>query len=223
VAYLFETCQDATEFQVYTGSVTPTYEGLSQSDFSSLDLNHPVVIRHDRGFLRLIARQYYRVAFEATRKADPDHLILGDRYLVGDLPFEVVEEALPYVDAISVQPYKIVFDRVFFDDLHTQTGKPILICDHAINFPTDAHPKTIWPQCPNEKEAAQAYTAYLWALFECPYIIGYHRCQYIDRVVSGSSLLKQGFLRADETPYDTLIEQVQQTNREILSVFRGIV
>jgi hypothetical protein len=223
VAYLFETCQDATEFQVYTGSVTPTYEGLSQSDFSSLDLNHPVVIRHDRGFLRLIARQYYRVAFEATRKADPDHLILGDRYLVGDLPFEVVEEALPYVDAISVQPYKIVFDRVFFDDLHTQTGKPILICDHAINFPTDAHPKTIWPQCPNEKEAAQAYTAYLWALFECPYIIGYHRCQYIDRVVSGSSLLKQGFLRADETPYDTLIEQVRQTNREILSVFRGIV
>jgi hypothetical protein len=190
VAYLFEACKDFTEMQVYTKSTMPTYEGVLQSDFSGLNLNHPVVMRHDRGFLRLIARQYYLIAFEATRKEDPDHLLFGDRYLLGDLPCEVLEEALPFVDVISVQPYEILFDRVFFDDLRAKTGKSILICDHAINFPADTHSETVWPQCPNEKEAARAYTAYLWALFECPFIIGSHRCQYIDRAVPGGSLLK---------------------------------
>jgi hypothetical protein len=219
VAYLHEACRDAAEMQVYTGGATPADDGLLQFDGSGLDLDHPVVMRHDRGFLRLIARQYYRIAFEATRKADPDHLLFGDRYLVGDLPLEVLEEALPFVDVLSVQPYATTFDREFFDNLYVHTGKPILICDHAINFPTDIHPETVWPQCPNEKEAARAYAVYLWALFQCPYIIGYHRCQYIDRVVSGGSLLKQGLLRADDIPHNILIEQVRQTNRQILSVF----
>jgi hypothetical protein len=219
VAYLHEACRDAAEMQVYTGGAMPADDELLQSDFSGLNLDHPVVMRHDRGFLGTIARQYYGTAFEATRKVDSDHLLFGDRYLVGDLPPEVLKEALPFVDVISVQPYETTFDRAFFDDLYAQTGKPLLICDHAINFPTQTHPETVWPQCPSEKEAAQAYSAYLWALFECPYIIGYHRCQYIDRVIPGSSLLKQGFLRADETPYDTLVDQVRKTNRAILAAF----
>ncbi len=37
---------------------------------------------------------------------------------------------------------------------------------------------------------------------------GYHRRQYIDRTVSGSSILKQGLIQADESPYKVLIEQV---------------
>lgn len=221
VAYLHEVCRDAAEMEAYTGGAGLPPDGLLGSDFARLDLDCPVVARHDRGFLRTIARQYYRIAFEATRKADANHLLFGDRYLVGDLPPEVLKEALPFVDVLSVQPYEVGFDRAFFDDLHARTGKPILICDHAINFPTAAHPQTVWPQCPGEQEAAQAYAAYLWALFECPYMVGYHRCQYIDRVVPGSSLLKQGFLQADETPYDTLLDQVRRTNREILAAFSG--
>jgi hypothetical protein len=218
-AYLLEVCKDSGEMQIYAESEMFTVEGILQCDFSGLNLNHPVVMGHDLGFLRLIARQYYRTAFEATRKADPGTLILGDRYLVGDLPGEVLEEALPYVDVISVQPVEIMFDRAFFDALHASTGKPILICDHAVNFPTEDYPETVWPQRSDEKDAALAYKDYLRALFECPYIIGYHRCQYIDRPVPGASLLKQGLLHANETPYDTLIAQIRQTNREILSVF----
>jgi hypothetical protein len=220
VAYLREVCRDPAEIQVYAGGATPTCDGLLQVDFAGLDLDHPVVMRHDRAFLRLIARQYYGVAFEATRRADPDHLLFGDRYLVGDMPPEVLQEALPFVDVLSVQPYESTFDRAFFDDLYARTGKPILICDHAINFPTETHPQTVWPQRPTEQEAAQAYAAYLWALFESPYVIGYHRCQYIDRVLSGSSLLKQGFLRADETPYDILLDTVRQIHRQLLRRFR---
>jgi hypothetical protein len=219
VAYLREVCR-VDEMRIYTGGERPASDVLLQSDFTRLDLDHPVVARHDREFLHLIARQYYSIAFEATRRADPEHLLFGDRYLAGDLPNQVLKEALPFVDVLSIQPYGTTFDRAFFDQLHAQTGKPILICDHAINFPSRGHPETVWPQCPSEQEAAEAYNAYLWALLERPYIVGYHRCQYIDRVVPGSSLLKQGLLRADETPYSSLVDQVRKTNREILSAWK---
>jgi hypothetical protein len=222
VAYLCGVCREAAEMQVYTKGAMPAHNALLQSDFSRLDLDHPVVRHHDRGFLHTIARRYYRTAFEATRHADPDHLLFGDRYLVGDLPPEVLEEALPFVDALSVQSYGTTFDRAFFDGLYARTGKPILICDHAINFPTNEHPETLWPQCPSEQEAARAYAAYLWALFERPYMLGYHRCQYIDRVIPDGSTLKQGFLRADETPYNTLLDQVRKSNRGILTAFQEL-
>ena len=97
-----------------------------------------------------------------------------------------------------------------------------MICDHAINFHTDTHPETVWPQCADEGGAAQAYDVYLRAVFDRPYIVGYHRCQYIDRTVSGRSLLKQGLLRSDESPYTILIEQVRRTNKEILAAFRAM-
>ena len=34
----------------------------------------------DLAFLRLIAREYFRVMGETNQKHDPDHLIFGDRF-----------------------------------------------------------------------------------------------------------------------------------------------
>ena len=39
--------------------------------------------------------------------------------------------------------------------------------------------------------------------------------------VPGTSLLKQGLLQADETPYPTLTARVKETNREIQDAFFG--
>ena len=221
VDYLLEAAFEAGPvYRAALGGTALNRDNLLESTFARLDLSHPAVMRHDRGFLRRIARQYYAVAHMATRKADPDHLIFGDRYLIGDHPPEVLEEAAPFIDVLSVQPYGSAFDRAAFDALHALTGKPILICDHAINFATPAHPHTVWPQAPDEAAAARAYHAYLTAAAQCPYITGYHRCQYIDRPIPGTDLLKQGLLQADETPYAVLLEQVRATNRAVAETFR---
>ncbi|MFX1280522.1 MAG: hypothetical protein ACFFA3_14020 [Promethearchaeota archaeon] len=219
VTFLYELINDHDELKIYSGIKNPKYKDLLKSDFSKLNLAHPVVKKHDSEFLRLIARQYYSIAAQVTKKLDPDHLIFGDRYLAGDHPIEVLQEALPFVDAISVQPYDVIFNPEYFNNLHSITGKPILICDHAINFPTKKFPETIWLQCPNELEAAKAYTEYLKALIECPYILGYHRCQYIDQETSTGSPLKQGFLRTNEKPYKVLLKHVRKTNLEVMKTF----
>ena len=58
----------------------------------------------DLAFLRIIAREYFRVMGEANRKHDSEHLIFGDRFAFNTIVPEVLEEMLPWVDAIAIQP-----------------------------------------------------------------------------------------------------------------------
>ena len=89
----------------------------------------------DQAFLRLIAREYFRVVGSANRKYDPDHLIFGDRLSFYTYDADVLEEMLPWIDAIAFQPH---FWRGFpqkeFDEIYELSGKPILLCDWAIRF-----------------------------------------------------------------------------------------
>jgi hypothetical protein len=192
-------------------------DALLARDFADLDLSHPTVASDDRQFLRLIAREYYRIVGAATRREDPEHLVFGDRYLADDHPVEVIEEALPWIDVLSVQPVRMEFEAEMLDRLRAIANKPVLICDHQSSFYTDAYPRTLWEQSASESDAARAYDAYLSRAFESPYVIGYHRCQYIDRFAPSLNVLKQGLLREDETPYPILVDQVRRTNLRIIT------
>ena len=69
----------------------------------------------DAKFLRLIARQYFKVVGEAPRKNDPNHLFFGDRFMFATVVPVVMEEMLPYVDAIAIQRlYTPVFPSAVF-------------------------------------------------------------------------------------------------------------
>ncbi len=173
----------------------------------------------DEAFLRLIARELYRVLGEETRRLAPDTLIFGERYLVGDHPDCVIEEALPYIDVLSIQPGGARFNAAYFDELHRKFKKPIILCDHQSSFPTPDHPKTMWQQMESEEAAGQAYAQYLEDAFEKPYIIGYQRCQYIDRFAENPGVLKQGMLRQNGTPYKTLARLVGEANAEAIERF----
>jgi len=173
----------------------------------------------DEDFLRLIARELYKVLGEETRRLHPDALIFGERYLINDHPNCVIEEALPYIDVLSIQPGGAKFNGAFFDQLHARFKKPILLCDHQCSFPTPDYPKTMWQQMENEEAAGQAYARYLRAAFDKAYIIGYQRCQYIDRFAENSGVLKQGVVREDGTPYKTLVRYIREANTAALDRF----
>ncbi|MEM7143835.1 MAG: hypothetical protein AAF591_01790 [Verrucomicrobiota bacterium] len=174
----------------------------------------------DEEFLRLIARTYYKVIGEETRRLAPDSIIFGERYGPNITPSLVIEEAAPWIDAVAVQPYGNEFNAADFDRIHRASGgKGVIICDHNISFPTEQHPKTMWTQLPTIEEAAQAHAQYVNDALSKPYILGYHRCQYIDRFQAHRSLLKQGLIQADGTPYEELVKLVAETNHAVLERF----
>lgn len=171
----------------------------------------------DQKFLVLIAKEYYKTLGELTRKLDPDTLIFGERYNGGALDFDVIQEALPYIDAISIQPTGCTFNAKKFDQLYTFAKKPIMICDHQCSFPTKEYKKTIWKQLASVHEVNRAHNTYLDDAFSKPYLIGYHRCQYIDRVQGIA--LKQGLVDVKGKPRAELIDNVSKANLKIHQQF----
>lgn len=177
----------------------------------------------DEAFLKIIAREYYSTIGRETRRLDPRSIVFGERYLFLDVPEFVLEEALPWIDAIAFQPGGSKLDGPMLDRLYAFSGKPILICDHQCSFPTAAYPKTMWRQLPSEEAVGEAHAEYLAEVLSKPYILGYHRCQYIDRFNAASGVLKQGLIRQEGLPYYTLARSVAENNRMALQRFVGLV
>jgi len=203
------------------GLEAATFEELLAEDFSGVDLQRYDVARDDEQFLGIIARQYYGVIGPATRKYDPNHLIFGEKYLMSDHPDQVLRAVMPYIDVLSVQPGDgyipiytpgDVFPDAEIKYLRELTGKPIFICDHQISFATERYPRAIWPyhQRPNEADAAQATELFIRRAFTERYIIGYARCQYIDRYSTRRDAVKLGLLRDDGTPYGLLVDHTKR-------------
>ena len=196
-----------------------SFPDLLSHPFNGLDLSNPEIYADDQEFLRLIAREHYRVIGEETRRCDPKHLVFGERYLMGDHPDAVIQEALPHIDVLSIQPLGKEFNGELFDRLHRLVGKPILLCDHQCSFATPDYPKTMWQQLESEEAVGQAYARFLECAFAKSYILGFHRCQYIDRFVPYQGVLKQGLLRENGRPYETLVNHVRDANREQMRRF----
>ena len=175
----------------------------------------------DEAFLRLIARELYRVIGEETRRLAPNALIFGERYLIHDHPVCVVEEALQYIDVLSIQPGGAIFPATYFDELYAMYQKPILLCDHQCSFPTPKYPKTMWQQMESEDAAGKAYAIYVKEAVSKPYILGYQRCQYIDVFETHIGVLKQGMLQEDQSPYKTLAAHISQANQMALKLFEA--
>jgi len=111
------------------------------------------------------------------------------------------------------------------ESLHKLTGKPIFICDHQISFATERYPKAIWPyhQRANEADAAAATERFLREAFAQPYILGYMRCQYIDRFSTRRNAIKLGLLRDDGSPYSQLIDATRRGNQAVKETVRRAV
>tara|TARA_B100001173_G_C15976679_1_gene542521 strand:+ start:217 stop:1395 length:1179 start_codon:yes stop_codon:yes gene_type:complete len=173
----------------------------------------------EEDFLIIIAREYYQLIGTHTRKLDPNTLIFGERYAMNRVPISVLKEALPYIDVVSIQPNDCSFNKNYFRNLHQITKKPILICDHQCSFPTETHKHTMWKQLEDQTVAANSYKDYIEAAVKEPYLIGYHRCQYIDRYNHKNDLLKQGMVREDGTAYEPYTKTVTSSNKAVKAIF----
>lgn len=149
----------------------------------------------DGAFLRLVAREYFRVIGEAQKKYDPDHLIFGDRFAFNTIVPEVLEEMLPYVDGIAIQPpFQGGFPQQKFDEIYEKTGKPILICDYAVRFKDGDKDIRSWKPAADSVAAGKAYADYVKAALATDYIVGVFWCNPVDTAKGfGNPGVKQGF------------------------------
>lgn len=173
--------------------------------------------QRDKAFLRLIAREYFGVFGKANKKYDPDHLIFGDRFALNTFVPEVVEEMLPYVDAIAIQPhFRPKFPKQEFDRIHKMTGKPIIICDFAVRFKDGGKKVRGWKLEENAKIAGEKYTEYVRDAMATPYVIGVFWCNPIDSKPGFSKAgIKQGLFDTGLKPRPELNKSIRELNEYI--------
>jgi hypothetical protein len=149
-----------------------------------------------------MAERYYKVAHDAVRRYDPNHLILGDRYEAkAALPDDILMAAIPYVDVMSFQyfsgPDQI---RPDFERWHKLTGKPILLAD----------------ACMPGRDPAN-YEPMIRSLRELPCCVGWHVCgAYLRNRCRG-----YGFRDEQGTPVEPLVTEVSEANHETTEWIRG--
>ena len=168
----------------------------------------------DQGFLRLIAREYFRIIGEAQRKHAPNHLIFGDRFGFNTLDPDVLQEMLPYVDGIAIQPpFHGAFPKEKFDEIHQLAGKPILICDFAIRFKDGDKDIRSWKPAADSIAAGKAYAEYVKAALKTDYVVGVFWCNPVDTPKGFGKLgVKQGFFGKGLTERPGLHQSVKKLN-----------
>jgi hypothetical protein len=174
----------------------------------------------EENFLKLIAKEYYKLIGEETKRLDPGALIFGERYAMHRVPTYIIEEALPYIDVVSIQPHDCDFNENYFRKIHEIAGKPIIICDHQCSFPTKKYRYTMWQQLNNQTEVAEKHSEYLNEVVNESYLIGYHRCQYIDRYEPTNNLLKQGMVKENGETYEPHASIITRTNKKVKEIFK---
>ena len=168
-------------------------------------------------FLRLIAREYFRIVGTTQRKYTPDHLVFGERFAFNTLVPEVFEEMLPYVDAIAIQPpFQSHFPKEKFEEIHKLSGKPILICDFAVRFLDGDKNISGWKPEPNSIAGGKAYAQYIKQAFDTGYIVGSFWCNPLDSGRGfGNTGIKQGFFNNGVSPRPGLHQSVLELNKLI--------
>ena len=166
----------------------------------------------DLAFLRLIAREYFRIVGTTQRKYTPDHLVFGERFAFNTLVPEVFEEMLPYVDAIAIQPpFQSHFPKEKFEEIHKLSSKPILICDFAVRFLDGDKNISGWKPEPNSIAGGKAYAQYIKQAFDTGYIVGSFWCNPLDSGRGfGNTGIKQGFFGEKFTERSGLHDSVRE-------------
>jgi len=162
--------------------------------------------KEGREKLSEMATQYYLTIYNAIRKYDKNHLILGDRYEANaPIAMEVIEAAAPYVDVFSFQDFRN--PALHLKEWYELTGKPVLLADGAgitqgegIYKHTDGH----W------------YAEQILSLFHNPGCVGFHLCGAYQR----NKARARGLLDEHEHPDIENVEVIKNTNEEIARLMK---
>jgi hypothetical protein len=176
-------------------------------------------------FLEYIIRTYFRIVAEAIDTVDPNHLLLGCRFLGRDAHLPALwRGASEHVDVISLNLYGIwTPDRERMDTWARHGGKPFII--------TEWYSKGMDTGMPNkggagwivktQADRGRHYEHFTLALLRHPACVGWHWFKYMDNdptdatADSSNRDANKGFVSNRYLPYEDLTRSMQAINTHV--------
>lgn len=180
------------------------------------------------GFLEVVSKRYFQVCYNAIKRYDPNHLILGCRFAFKP-PDEVLEGCLGYVDVVSINCYTnpYSYDLVnlprILEEIYKLTGLPIIITEFSFKAMDSGLPNTKGAGVPVETQSDRAkfYEGYVRTIILEPFVVGYHWFQYTDQPAEGRSDGENsnfGLVNIKDEVWAILVERATAVNLQAESI-----
>ncbi|MGF7033214.1 hypothetical protein J2T17_004138 [Paenibacillus mucilaginosus] len=183
-------------------------------------------------FLELYLDTYYGTVERLFRKYDPNHLLLGDRWLTTPSNHPKIRGILAktagkHMDVISINHYSPQLDRTMLQDVYDKSGgRPVLLTEFA--FGTREQGLSAPLLASSEAERARLYRAYVEEAASLGFVVGTHWFSYLDQPATGrwfeglqGESYNFGLLNVADRPYKTFLSGVTETHKSIYDMVLG--
>lgn len=178
-------------------------------------------------FFKLFLETRYALVNTAFRKHDPNHLLIGDRWMPGTANSEVlVRTAAKYLDIVSINYYAYGIDKNFLDRIHGWAGKPLLFSEFyyaAADQGLQGGNKVA-----NQAERGLAYRNYVEQSVATGYVVGIQWFIALDQAATGrffqgfnGEAANTGLVNVADRPYKEFLAEAMKTNYTIYDLIIG--
>lgn len=211
-----------------------TFSGFADLNESALYIDTAEASADIEQFFRLYLDTYYSTVKRLFQKYDPNHLLLGDRWLT--LPMQspkirgiLAEEAGKYMDVISINHYARDLDPTMLNEVYTKSGgKPILLSEWSYGTAEQGLNPIVPGAAATEQERQWRYRNYVEGAAALGYVVGTHWFDYVDQAATGrwfegltGERYNTGLINVADRPYKLFLDGVMSTHRDIYEVMLG--
>lgn len=188
-------------------------------------------------------RKYVKTVCEASKKYDPNHLILGIRFGRGVPTNEVLEISRDYFDVYSFNNYGMNpmvennvnygtmtgseerqnTERNIFDEVYKVTGLPMIIGEFHFGTTDRALGESL-VRVNSQEERGIAFRNYSEAAFSHPALIGLSWFQWNDQEMFGrrdGENYNIGLVDITDRPYPHIVEAIQAVSANSYEIHKG--
>ena len=167
-------------------------------------------------FAGLVADRYFALTTAAVKETDPNHLVLGCRFVVPP-PKAVTATAGRHLDVISFNCYDL--DPTATLDGYAATGKPCLIGEFSFRAADSGLPNSngAGPLVATQAERAAGFRHYVTAALRKRTLVGYHWFEHADQPAEGrfdGENSNFGIVTIDDRVYEDLTRTMAAVNAE---------
>ena len=205
--------------------------GVTPAPDGSLELSH----EDHAAFYTYIAETYYETVSKAVRAADPNHMILGDRYNFDQQDNPIIWRiGGKYIDVFSFNLYGVWNPNEINDiaDWARWSDKPVMITEwYAKGLDTGMENDTGagWIVA-DQDTRGKFYETFTLGLLDDPNVVGFHWFRYRDNNIDAAHLVdpsnrdsNKGFHDVDYQPYDPLVQRGRRINQRVYSIREALV
>ncbi|HOX36532.1 MAG TPA: beta-galactosidase [Candidatus Brocadiia bacterium] len=185
-------------------------------------------------FTRIVAERYFKVTTEATRAADPNHMILGCRF-AGDAP-DVWDIAGKYCDIVSVNTYRQIdlktCEIIDYDkDMmrwHEKSGRPLMITEWSYPAYDSGLPclHGAGQRVQTQTERSKAFRIFQSYLLTRPFVVGSDFFMWVDEPALGIASTfpedsNYGLVKENGEPYQLLTQAATEIHGQVYMAHAG--